>query len=71
MIANFKLHYRHYYIMTFLCPAIEAERSPDKITMFPTLEFAVQAWNNVTSRTIARCFRHAGFINPAVPHKYP
>ena len=50
--------------MAFLCPAIEAGRSPDKITIFPALEFAVQAWNNVTARTISRFFRRAGFINP-------
>ena len=67
IIANFKRHYRHYYIMAFMCPAIEAGRSPDKITVFPALEFCVQAWNKVTARTIARCFRHAGFNNPDVP----
>ena len=71
IIANFKRHHRHYYIMAHLCPAIEAGRSPDKITMFPALEFCVQAWNNVTARTIARCFRRAGFINPAVPQNTP
>ena len=34
IIANFKRHYRHYDIMAFMCPAIEAGRSPDKITIF-------------------------------------
>ncbi|CAL4061683.1 unnamed protein product, partial [Meganyctiphanes norvegica] len=71
IIANFKRHYRHYYIMGYLCPAIEAGKSPNKITMFPALEFCVQAWNAVTPRTISRCFRHAGFINPAIPQNTP
>ena len=34
IIANFK---RHYYIMAFVCPAIEAGRSPEKIRIFPAL----------------------------------
>ena len=66
IIANFKSHYRYLYTMNWLCPAIEEGEKLSMISMRPALQYCVQAWDMVTPRTISRCFRHAGFKNPAV-----
>ena len=34
--------------------------------MYEALQFCKAAWGMVTPRTISRCFRKAGFLNPVV-----
>ena len=71
IIANFKRHYRYLYTTNWLCPAIEEGETLSKISMRPALQYCVKAWGMVTPRTISRCFRHAGFKNPAVTELTP
>ena len=66
IIANFKRQYRFLYTMRFLCPAVETGKKL-QFNILHALKLFVQAWDAVTPRTISRCFRHAGFINPNVP----
>ena len=70
MIANFKRHYRFQYTMKFLCPAVESGKKL-QFNILEALKLCVQAWELVTPRTIARCFRYAGFNNPAVTVSTP
>ena len=70
IIANFKFHYRHLYTLDVLCPALEAGEPPS-YELYDAIEVMIQAWDLVTPRTIARCFRHAGFKHPGVTENTP
>ncbi|CAL4069779.1 unnamed protein product, partial [Meganyctiphanes norvegica] len=70
IIANFKSHYRHMYTLGYLCPAMEAGKPP-AFNLFDAIQVAAQAWSMVTPRTIARCFKRAGFKHPAVTEPTP
>ncbi|CAL4102530.1 unnamed protein product, partial [Meganyctiphanes norvegica] len=65
IIANLKVHYRHLYALGHLIPALKAGRDPS-FNLFDAMGVAVQAWGLVTPRTIAKSFRHAGFMHPAI-----
>ena len=56
--------------MKFLCPAVESGKKL-QFNILEALKLIVQASETVTARTIARCFRHAGFNNPAVTPTTP
>ena len=71
IIANFKSHYRHLYTLDVLCPALEAGEPPSYELYDAAVEVMIQAWDLVTPRTIARCFRHAGFKHPGVTENTP
>ena len=71
IIANFKVKYRTLYTTKHLCPAIHAGKQPGKLPMYEALQFCKAAWRMVTPRTISRCFRKAGFLNPAVEVSTP
>lgn len=38
-----------------------------KLSLLDALRLLVQAWSNVTTETIANCYRHADFQTTAVP----
>ena len=63
IIANIKVKYRHLYAVGHLIPALDEGRKPD-FNIFDATEVLTQAWDLVTARTIARCFRKAGFKHP-------
>ena len=65
IIANFKSHYRHIFTLNHLCPAMKADKPLD-FDVLKALDVCVQAWSRVTPRTIARCFRRAGFMHPDI-----
>ena len=70
IIANMKSHYRHLYTLGHLLPAMEAGvRST--YNLFDALGVVTQAWGLVTPRTIARCFRRAGFKHPNITEPTP
>ena len=71
IIANFKVKYRTLYTTKHLCPAIHAGKQPGKVPMYEALQFCKAAWRMVTLRNISRCFRKAGFLNPAVEVSTP
>ena len=52
--------------MRFLCPAVETGKKL-QFNILHALKLFVQAWEAVTPRTVSRCFRHAGFIDPNLP----
>ncbi|CAL4219236.1 unnamed protein product, partial [Meganyctiphanes norvegica] len=70
IIANFKSHYRHMYTLGYLWPDMEAGKPP-AFNLFDVIQVAAQAWSMVTSRTIARCFKRAGFKHLAVTEPTP
>ena len=65
VIQNLKAHYRKTYTLDHLCPALE-KKQPLQFTLLDALEVVTQAWQLVTPRTVARCFRHAGFQHPDI-----
>ena len=65
IIANFKRHYRFLFTMGHVIPAVEAGKKL-QFDVLKALKLSVQAWDMVTPRTVSRCFRRAGFVNPAV-----
>ena len=70
VIANLKVKYRHLYAIGHLIPALDEGRKPD-FNIFNATEVLTQAWDLVTARTIARCFRKAGFKHPDVHEPTP
>ena len=71
IIANFKVKYRTMYTTKHLCPAVHTGKQPGKLPMYEALQFCKAAWGMVTPRTISRCFRKGGFLNPAVEVSTP
>ena len=70
IIAKMKSHYRHLYTLGHLLPAMEAGvRST--YNLYDALGVLTQAWGLVTPRTIARCFRRAGFKHPNITEPTP
>ena len=70
IIANMKSHYRHLYTLGHLLPAMEA-KVRCTYNLFDALDVVSHAWSLVTPRTIARCFRRAGFKHPNITEPTP
>ena len=65
IIQNFKVQYRHLLVTRGIIPAVE-KKEPFKWTMLNALHASKDAWDLVKPATIANCFRHCGFIPPAI-----
>ena len=70
IIANLKCKYRHEYALGHLIPALNAGKNP-AYTIFDALEVLRKSWDQATPRTIARCFRKAGFKHPDIQEPTP
>ncbi|XP_057327621.1 tigger transposable element-derived protein 4-like [Microplitis mediator] len=64
VIKSLKMHYRKLLVINLL-QRIE-KKEEEKFTILDAIFMISQAWQNVTQRTIANCFKHAGFIDPSV-----
>ena len=60
IIANVKHWYRSIFSFKHLIPALD-NKKPLDFDVYKALTIIVAAWERVSSRTIARCFRKAGF----------
>ena len=63
IIANVKHWYRSIFSFQHLIPALD-NKEPLAFDVYKALTIIVEAWKRVSSRTISRCFRKAGFGEP-------
>lgn len=64
IIQNFKVKYR-FKLMSFLASFKELDENwvdASKFTLFDAVHWIVQAWDEVTTHTIASCFNHGNFL---------
>lgn len=64
VIRSFKCHYRKQLLKKIIVCMDTAQ--PVNVTILDAIQYLVNAWREVTPRTISRCFRKAK-LSPAVP----
>ena len=66
IIWNFKIHYRK--LLTYVLSKIEESTSAAEIVevvdVLQAIRWIAQAWMNLSSERIKKCFRNAGILNP-------
>ena len=66
IIQNFKVHYRHLFLRYVLSKIDECEKASDvvkSINILMALRWIAQAWSQLKSGIITKCFRKAGILN--------
>lgn len=57
IIANFKAIYRRSWLSFLL--EYGSNNPLEKVTVLHAIRWSIQAWNDVTSKTITNCWRHS------------
>ena len=71
VIANFKVYYRTLVVQKLLVAFDSRDENTEfatenfKFSVLDALHTVRTAWGFVTEETIANCYRHAGFRDPA------
>ena len=66
IIQTFKMHYRKLlltYVLSKIAEATSAAEIVKSVNVLQAIRWNAQAWSNVSSETIMKCFRKAGFLD--------
>ena len=68
IIAAFKRHYRRLHLQNALDRDERGETNLYKVDQLTAMRWSLAAWSEISSATIANCFRHTGLMDgPALP----
>ena len=65
IIKNFKYHYKRRFLR-WLLDQIQASSGLKRIDLLSAINFAIDAWLNVSATTIRNCWGHAGIVSGAM-----
>uniref|UniRef100_A0AAV1T6V0 DDE-1 domain-containing protein n=1 Tax=Peronospora matthiolae TaxID=2874970 RepID=A0AAV1T6V0_9STRA len=68
IIAAFKRHYRRLHLQNALDRDERGETNLYKVDQLTAMRWSLASWSEISSATIANCFRHTGLMDgPALP----